>query len=84
MQCDQTGPAARCVELIGKALGGGMFTDRHQVGQDVLTREQLIEQLAEGSEDRKRLAEKLLSAPRSFQEGATEATKKRFRSTGAS
>ena len=81
---EQAGPAARCWELLGKALQGGLFTDRSLVGQDTLSREQLIEQLAEGSEDRKRLAEKLLSAPRSFQEGANDATKKRFRSTGTS
>ncbi len=54
---EQAGPAARCWELLGKALQGGLFTDRHQVGQDTLSREQLIEQLSEGSEDRKRLAE---------------------------
>ena len=82
LACEQTGPAARCAELLGKALGGGMFTDRHQVGQDVLSREQLIEQLAEGSEERKRLAEKLLSAPRSFQEGANQHTRKLAKSTG--
>ncbi len=60
-----------------------MFTDRHQVGQDVLTREQLIEQLAEGDPHRRKMAEQLLNAPRNFEEGASPATKKRFRSTGA-
>ncbi len=60
-----------------------MFTDRHQVGQDVLTREQLIDQLSEGDPTRRKLAERLLNAPRSFEEGANEATRKRFRSTGA-
>ncbi len=83
VQCDQTGPAARCVELIGKAVGGGMFTDRHQVGQDVLTREQIIEQLAKGDPERRKLAERLLNAPRSFEEGANDATRKLARSTGA-
>ncbi len=71
-----------CVELIGKAVGGGMFTDRHQVGQDTLSREQIIEQLAEGDPHRRKLAERLLDTPRSFEEGANEATKKRFKSTG--
>ncbi len=83
VQCDQTGPAARCVELIGKAVGGGMFSDRSLVGQDTLSREQLIEQLAEGDPTRRKLAERLLSAPRNFVEGASEATRKRIRSTGA-
>ncbi len=82
IQCEQTGPAARCAELIGKAMAGGMFTDKHQVGQDVLTREQIIEQLAEGDPVRRKLAERLLNAPRSFQEGASQATRKRFGSTG--
>ncbi len=76
---EQAGPAARCWELIGKAVGGGMFTDRHPVGQDTLSREQLIEQLAEGDPQRRKLAERLLNAPRSFEEGANEATKKRFK-----
>jgi len=82
VQCDQTGPAARCVELIGKAVGGGMFTDRHQVGQDVLTREQIIEQLAEGDPTRRKMAEQLLNAPRNFGEGANEQTRKLAKSTG--
>ncbi len=60
-----------------------MFTDRHQVGRDVLTREQIIEQISEGDPVRRKLAERLLNAPRSFEEGANAATKKRFRSTGA-
>ncbi len=81
---EQAGPAARCWELLGKAVGGGMFTDRHQVGQDVLTREQIIEQLAEGDPHRRKMAEQLLNAPRNFEEGANEATKARFRSTGTS
>ncbi len=79
---EQAGPAARCWELLGKAVGGGMFTDRHQVGQDVLTREQIIEQLAEGDPERRKLAERLLNAPRNFEEGANEATKKLAKSTG--
>ncbi len=82
-QCQQTGPMARCWELIGKAVAGGMFVDRHQVGQDPLSREQLIEQLAEGDPQRRKMAEQLLNAPRNFEEGANEATRKRFRSTGA-
>ncbi len=80
---EQAGPAARCWELLGKALQGGLFTDRHQVGQDTLSREQIIEQLAEGDPHRRKLAEQLLNAPRSFQEGASQATRKRFGSTGA-
>ncbi len=60
-----------------------MFTDRHQVGQDVLTREQIIEHLAEGDPHRRKMAEQLLNAPRNFEEGANEATRKRFGSTGA-
>ncbi len=67
--------------MIGKAVGGGMFTDRHQVGQDVLTREQIIEQLAEGDPHRRKMAEQLLNAPRSFEEGANAATKKLASST---
>ncbi len=80
---EQAGPAARCWELLGKAVVGGMFTDRHQVGQDVPTREQIIEQLAEGDPERRMMAERLLNAPRSFEEGASQATRKRFGSTGA-
>ncbi len=76
---NQHGPAVRAAELLGKHLA--MFVDRQLTGQDTLSREQLIEQLAEGSEDRKRLAEKLLSAPRNFEEGANERTRKLVRST---
>jgi hypothetical protein len=83
VQCDQTGPAARCVELIGKAVAGGMFVDRSLVGDDTLSREQLIEQLSEGDPHRRKMAESLLNTPRNFEEGANEATRKRFRSTGA-
>jgi hypothetical protein len=79
---EQAGPAARCWELIGKAVGGGMFVDRSLVGQDTLTREQLIDQLSEGDPHRRKMAEQLLNAPRSFEEGANAATKKRLRSTG--
>jgi hypothetical protein len=80
---EQAGPAARCWELLGKALQGGLFTDRSLVGSDQLSREQLIEQLADGDPMRRKLAERLLSAPRNFTEGANDATKKRFRSSGA-
>ncbi len=72
-----------CVELIGKAVAGGMFVDRSLVGSDQLSREQLIDALAEGSDERRKLAEKLLDYPRNFAEGANDATMKRFRSTGA-
>jgi len=78
---EQAGPAARCWELLGKALGGGMFTDRHQVGQDVLSREQIIEQLSEGDPHRRKLAEQLLDYPRNFQEGANRATLKLAKAT---
>jgi hypothetical protein len=60
-----------------------MFVDRSLVGEDTLSREQLIDQLSEGSEERRKLAERLLTAPRSFEEGASDDTKKRFGSTGA-
>ncbi len=83
LKIDQAGPAARCAELIGKAVAGGMFVDRSLVGSDTLSREQIIEQLSEGSEERRKLAERLLDYPRNFEEGANEATRKRFRSTGA-
>ena len=72
-----------CVELIGKAVGGGMFIDRSLVGQDTLSREQLIDQLSEGDPHRRKMAEQLLNAPRNFEEGASQATRKRFGSTGA-
>ncbi len=78
----QAGPAARCWELIGKAVAGGMFVDRSLIGEDTLSREQLIEQLSEGDPTRKKLAEKLLSAPRNFEEGANEHTKKLAKSMG--
>ncbi len=80
---EQAGPQARCWELIGKAVAGGMFIDRSLVGDDTLSREQLIDQLSEGSDERRKLAERLLDYPRSFEEGANAATKKRIRSTGA-
>ncbi len=67
---------------IRKLQPGERITDRHKVGQDVLTREQIIEQLSEGSEDRRKLAERLLTAPRNFEEGANDDTKKRAKSTG--
>ncbi len=80
---EQAGPAARCWELLGKALQGGLFTDRSLVGSDQLSREQLIEQLSEGDPHRRKMAEQLFNAPRSFEEGASQATRKRFGSTGA-
>ncbi len=80
---EQAGPAARCWELLGKALQGGLFTDRNLVGSDQLSREQLIDQLSEGDPTRRKLAEQLLNAPRNFEEGANEATRKLAKSTGA-
>ena len=77
----QMGPAVRAQELIGRTIGA--FVDRQLVGQETLSREQIIEQLAEGDPHRRKMAEQLLSAPRNFAEGASEATKARFRSTGA-
>ena len=59
-----------------------MFTDRHQVGQDVLTREQIIEQISDGDPHRRKMAEQLLDYPRSFEEGANEQTRKRAKSMG--
>ncbi len=59
-----------------------MFTDRHEVGQDVLSREQIIEQISEGDPTRRKLAEQLLSAPRDFQEGANDDTKRLAKSMG--
>ncbi len=78
LELEQTGPAARCAELIGKAVKGGMFTDRHQHGQDTLTREQIIDRLAEGDPTRRKLAEQLINVPESFEEAANEATEKRW------
>ncbi len=72
------------MELIGKAVGGGMFTDRHQHDQDTLSREQIIDRLAGGDPTRRKLAEQLINVPESFEDVANEATKKRFRSTGTS
>ncbi len=81
---EQAGPMARCWELIGKAVAGGMFTDRHQVGQETLDHEQLIEQIAEGDPERRAMAEKLFpKIPLNFEEAANEDTKRRFRSAGA-
>ncbi len=76
----QMGPAVRAQELIGRTIGA--FVDRQLTGQDVLSREQLIEQLAEGDPHRRKMAERLLNAPRNFEEGASQATRNRFRSTG--
>ncbi len=77
---NQHGPAVRAAELLGKHLA--MFVDRQITGEETLSREQIIEQLSEGSPERKKLAEKLFNAPRSFEEGANDDTKKRFKSTG--
>ena len=77
----QMGPAVRAQELIGRTIGA--FVDRQLTGQETLSREQIIEQLAEGDPHRRKMAEQLLNAPRSFEEGASQATRKRFRSTGA-
>ena len=76
----QMGPAIRAQELIGRTIGA--FVDRQLTGQDVLSREQLIEQLAEGDPTRRKLAEQLLSAPRSFEEGVNDYTKKYMKSRG--
>ncbi len=73
---------ARCWELIGKAVAGGMFTDRSLVGDDTLSREQLIDQLSEGDPHRRKMAEQLLNTPRNFEEGANEETRKLAKSTG--
>ena len=56
--------------------------DRSLVGQDTLSREQLIDQLSEGDPHRRKMAEQLLNAPRSFEEGANEHTKKLAKSVG--
>ena len=72
--------AIRAQELIGRTIGA--FVDRQLTGQDVLTREQIIERLAKGDPERRKMAEQLFNTPRSFEEGANEATKARFRSTG--
>ncbi len=76
------GQRLRCAELIGKATKGGMFTDRHQHDQDTLSREQIIDRLAEGDPTRRKLAEQLINHPRSFQEAANESTRKLAKSTG--
>ncbi len=76
----QHGPAVRAAELLGRHLA--MFVDRQLTGEDTLSREQLIEQLSEGNATRRKLAEQLLSAPRSFEERANDDTRKRFKSTG--
>ncbi len=76
----QMGPAIRAQELIGRTIGA--FVDRQLTGQDVLSREHIIEQISEGDPHRRKMAEQLLNAPRNFEEGASNATKKRFRSTG--
>ncbi len=77
----QMGPAIRAQELIGRTIGA--FVDRQITGEETLSREQLIDQLSEGNATRRKLAEQLLSAPRSFEEGANDDTRKRFKSTGA-
>ncbi len=76
------GPAIRAQELIGRTIGA--FVDRQLTGQDTLTREQIIDRLAQGDPTRRKLAEQLINWPESFEEAANEATKKRFRSTGTS
>jgi phage terminase small subunit len=77
----QMGPAVRAQDLIGRTIGA--FVDRSLIGQDQLSREQIIEQLSEGDPHRRKMAEQLLDYPRSFEEGANRATKARFRSSGA-
>ncbi len=77
----QMGPAIRAQELIGRTIGA--FVDRQLTGEETLSREQLIEQLSKGDPHRRKMAEQLLNTPRSFEEGANEQTRKRFRSTGA-
>jgi hypothetical protein len=76
----QMGPAVRAQELIGRTIGA--FVDRQQIGQETLSREQIIEQLADGDPERRKMAEQLFNAPRSFKEGANEHTKKLAKSTG--
>ncbi len=75
----QHGPAVRAAELLGKYLA--MFVDRQIIGEETLSREQIIEQLAEGDPERRKMAEQLFNTPRSFEEGANEATRKLARST---
>ena len=78
----QHGPAVRAAELLGKHLA--MFVDRQQISEETLDHKQLIEQIAEGDPERRAMAQKLFpKAPRSFEDGASAATKKRFGSTGA-
>ncbi len=48
----------------------------------MLTREQLIDQLSEGDPERRKLAERLLNAPRNFEEGANEQTRKLAKTMG--
>ena len=75
----QHGPAVRAAELLGRHLA--MFVDRQIISEETLSREQIIEQLAEGDPERRKMAEQLFNTPRSFEEGANEATRKLARST---
>ncbi len=75
----QHGPAVRAAELLGKYLA--MFVDRQITGEETLSREQIIEQLAEGDPERRKMARQLFNAPRNFEEGANQATRKLARST---
>ncbi len=76
---NQHGPAVRAAELLGKHLA--MFVDRQITGQESMTREQIIEQISEGDPTRHKLAEQLFNAPRNFEEGANQATRKLARLT---
>ncbi len=89
----QMGPAIRAQELIGRTIGA--FVDRQLTGEETLDHEQLIAQIAQGDPEKRAMAQKLFpKLPRSFEEAAeiakereleaaNEATRKRFRSTGA-
>jgi hypothetical protein len=46
--------------------------DRQLAGRDKLDREQIIEQLSEGDPMPRKLAERLLNAPRNFEEAAND------------
>ncbi len=67
------------LDLRSRRFSRGRYADAERY---VLTREQIIEQISEGDPHRKKLAEQLFNAPRSFAEGANDSTKKLAKSVG--
>ncbi len=75
------GPLSIPPNGTGYQSAGIDWPNHRRIRQETLSRMQLIDQISEGDPTRRKLAEQLFNAPRNFEEGANEHTKKLASST---